>query len=122
MGAMAFMNLRSDWSLLHQSVRVIVGVETFGVILVGALACYAGSRLWSLDGNGPTLARYALAAHPALRLLLVPLAFFLPTDKDLAWQLGQHAGSEFFRSLPSALIWIIYLTISKRVAATYDEP
>jgi hypothetical protein len=121
MAAMAFVNLRAPWGSLQAAVRVLVAAETLGLLLVGAFACYAGSRLWALDPHGPRLARWALAAHPLLRLLLVPVAFFMPPHRDLAWKLLELAGTEFFRSLPSAIIWIVYLNVSKRVAATYDE-
>jgi hypothetical protein len=46
----------------------------------------------------------------------------MPVDRTLAGKLFERAGTEFFRSLPSALIWIVYLNVSKRVAATYDRP
>jgi hypothetical protein len=122
MAALAFVNLRTPWDRLQAPIRVLVATETLGLLLVGAFACYAGSRLWALDPGGPRLARWALAAHPLFRLLLIPVAFFLPVDRNLASKLFELAGTEFFRSVPSAVIWIVYLNVSKRVAATYDEP
>lgn len=122
LAAMALVNLRSPWNRLQTPIRVLVATETLGLLLVGAFACYAGSRLWALDPGGPRLARWALAAHPLFRLLLIPVAFFIPVDRNLAGKLFELAGTEFFRSVPSAVIWIVYLSVSKRVATTYDEP
>lgn len=122
MAAMAFVNLRTPWDRLQTPIRVLVATETLGLLLVGAFACYAGSRLWALESDGPRLARWALAAHPAFRLVLIPVTFLLPVDRNLAWKLFELAGTEFIRSVPSAFIWILYLNVSKRVAATYDEP
>jgi len=122
LGALAVVNVRVSWKLLAPPMRFLVATETMGLLLVAVFVCYAGARLWALDPRGPRLARWALAADPALRLLLIPASFLLATDRNLAWTLLTHAGTQFLRSLPSAIIWISYLNVSKRVAATYDEP